>query len=87
MAVDGVGAAERVIRGNFEVRVNGQVVGHVGPGTVVGERASLEAGRRTADLRALTEGRVAEAGPGTLSIEQLSELTRGHHREVATLAG
>src|SRR5215472_4911712 len=70
-----------ILDGNFEVRVNGQAVGQVGPGTVVGERASLEDGRRTADLCALTEGRVAEAGPGTLSVEQLTELTQGHHRE------
>ena len=40
-----------ILDGNFEVRVNGTVVGHAGPGTVVGERASLEGGRRTADLR------------------------------------
>lgn len=52
-----------------------------GPGTVVGERASLEDGRRTADLRALTEARVAEAAPGLFSAEQLSELARGRHRE------
>lgn len=41
-----------ILDGTFEVRVNGQVAGQVGPGTVVGERASLEDGRRTADLRA-----------------------------------
>jgi hypothetical protein len=72
-----------ILDGNFEVRVNGKVVGQVGPGTVVGERAQLEGGHRTADLRALTEGRVAEAAPGTLSMEQLSELAQGHHREDA----
>jgi Cyclic nucleotide-binding domain len=70
-----------ILDGNFEVRVNGKVVGQVGPGTVVGERASLGDGQRTADLRALTEGRIAETGPGTLSVEQLSELAQGHHRE------
>lgn len=70
-----------ILDGNFEVRVNGKVVGHVGPGTVVGERASLEGGRRTADLRALTEARIAETAPGHVSMEQLSELAQGHHRE------
>lgn len=70
-----------ILDGDFEVRVNGRAVGHVGPGTVVGERASLEGGRRTADLRALTEARVAETGSGTVSAEQLSELALGHHRE------
>jgi len=72
-----------ILDGNFEVRVDGRVVGRVGPGTVVGERASLEAGRRTADLRAVTDARVADAAPGTFSAEQLSELALGHHREDA----
>ena len=72
-----------ILDGNFEVRVDGRVVGHVGPGTVVGERASLEGGWRTADLRAVTDARVADATPGTLSAEQLSELALGHHREDA----
>ena len=70
-----------ILDGNFEVRVDGKVVGTVGPGTVVGERALLEGGQRTADLRAMTEGRVAEAAAGTLSVEQLSDLAQGHHRE------
>jgi Cyclic nucleotide-binding domain len=70
-----------ILDGTLEVRVNDQVVGQVGPGTVVGERASLEGGRRTADLRALTEARVAAAAPDLFSAEQLSELARSHHRE------
>jgi CRP-like cAMP-binding protein len=70
-----------ILDGNFEVRVSGKVVGHVGPGTVVGERAALEGGRRTADLCAVTDARVAGAPPGLLSMEQLSELAQGHHRE------
>jgi len=41
-------------------------------------------GARTAGLRALTEGRVAQSAPGTLSAEQLSELAQGHHREHVT---
>ena len=35
---------------------------------------------------ALTEGRVAETPPGTLSAEQLRELAKGHHRETAVPA-
>ena len=70
-----------ILDGTFEVRVNGQVAGQVGPGTVVGERASLEDGRRTADLRALTQVRVAETAPGVFTAEQLAELAQGHHRE------
>jgi CRP-like cAMP-binding protein len=67
----------------FEVRVDGEVVGSVGPGTVVGERARLEAGRRTADLRATTDARVAEVSAEHLVIDDLSELALGHHREDA----
>jgi CRP-like cAMP-binding protein len=70
-----------ILDGTFEVRVNDEVAGQVGPGTVVGERASLEDGRRTADLRALTQARVAETAPGVFTAEQLSELAQGHHRE------
>ena len=70
-----------ILDGTFEVRVNGQVAGQLGPGTVVGERASLEDGGRTADLRALTQVRVAETAPGVFTAEQLAELAQGHHRE------
>jgi hypothetical protein len=70
-----------VLDGVFGVRVNGQVVGHVGPGTVVGERGPLEAGRRTADLCATTDARTAEVPAGGLDLELLSELAQGHHRE------
>jgi Cyclic nucleotide-binding domain len=76
-----------VLDGIFEVRVDGQQVGQVGPGTVVGERASLDGGRRTADLRALTQARVAETAPGLLTAEQLSELAQGHHREDSAAEG
>ena len=70
-----------ILDGNFEVRVSGHVVGRVGPGSVVGERASLEGGRRTADLRALTDARVAEAEISKVSGELLAELALGHRRE------
>jgi len=70
-----------ILDGIFEVRVDGAVVGNVGPGTVVGERASLEGGHRTADLHAVTDGRVAEVAADTLDLEDLAELALGHHRE------
>ena len=70
-----------VLDGIFEVRVDGRVVGHVGPGSVVGERAPLEGGRRTADMRATTDARTAEVPAGGFDLERLSELAQGHHRE------
>jgi len=70
-----------VLDGIFDVRVDEEVVGQVGPGTVVGERATLEAGRRTAELRASTNARVAEVPAATLDATRLNELALGHQRE------
>jgi len=70
-----------VLDGVFEVRVDGDVVGRVGPGTVVGERAGLEGGRRTADLRATTDARVASVPADRLDPGLLGDLALGHHRE------
>jgi hypothetical protein len=73
-----------ILDGIFEVRVDGRVVGHAGPGTVVGERARLETGRRTADMRATTDARTAEVPAGSLDLELLAELAQGHRREDRT---
>jgi hypothetical protein len=70
-----------ILDGTFEVSVDGRVVGRIGPGTIVGERASLEGGSRTADLRALTDARVGEVEASRLDPALLSELALGHRRE------
>jgi hypothetical protein len=70
-----------VLDGNFDVRVDNKVIGRVGPGTVVGERASLESGRRTADLIAATDARVGEVPADHLEPKLLEELALGHRRE------
>jgi len=70
-----------ILDGKFDVVVDGAVVGHVGPGAVVGERASLEGGHRTADVRAATDGRVAEVPADALAPEVLADLAVGHRRE------
>jgi Cyclic nucleotide-binding domain len=70
-----------VLDGTFEVHVDGQVVGRIGPGAVVGERASLEGGRRTADVRAATEARVAEVPGDSIELDLMSDLAQGHRRE------
>ena len=67
--------------GVLSVEVDGASVAQVGPGAVVGERALLEGGRRTATLRALTTSKVAAASGAELSPEMLSELAAGHRRE------
>lgn len=63
-----------VIDGQFEVVIDGSAVAEIGPGAVVGERAALEGGVRTATLRALTRARVASIAPDQLNAEQLAGL-------------
>jgi Cyclic nucleotide-binding domain len=70
-----------ILDGNFDVRVDGKTVGRVGPGTIVGERASLESGRRTADLLATTDARIGEVPAERLEPPLLEELALGHRRE------
>ena len=50
-----------LLDGLLDVEVDGEVVSAVGPGAVLGERALLEGGIRTATLRAATRCRVAVA--------------------------
>ena len=53
----------------------------VGPGAVLGERASLEHGLRTATVRAVTNCRSVSYHAAALPLEELRELTTGHHLE------
>ena len=53
----------------------------VGPGAIVGERAVLEGGERTATLRAATPGRVAMIPPEDVDESALTELARAHRAE------
>lgn len=70
-----------LLDGVISVEVDGAAVAQVGPGAVLGERALLERGRRTATLRAVTPCKVAVASGAELAPELLSELAAGHHRE------
>ncbi len=72
-----------LLDGLLQVDVDDEVVAEVGPGAVLGERATLEHGRRTATLRALTPCRVAVAARSVLDEEVLRQLAEGHRREVA----
>ena len=64
--------------GILEVRVDDQPVGQVGPGSIVGERALLEGGRRTATLRAVTNSRVAAIGKDQVEQSKLEEVAKSH---------
>ncbi|MGG5258116.1 cyclic nucleotide-binding domain-containing protein [Phycicoccus avicenniae] len=70
-----------VLDGMLEVDVNGEVLGRVGPGAVLGERSLLEGGRRTATLRADTRVTVAVAGRDAVDTSRLAALAEGHRRE------
>jgi Cyclic nucleotide-binding domain len=70
-----------LLDGVLSVEVDGAAVAQVGPGAVLGERALLEGGRRTATLRAVTACKVAAASGVEVAPEVLSELAAGHRRE------
>jgi hypothetical protein len=72
-----------LLDGVLRVTVDGTPLAEVGPGAVLGERAVLEGGTRTATLTAVTRVRIAEAGAAALDLAALAELSRGHRREVA----
>ena len=70
-----------ILDGMFAVEVDGRQVAEVGPGAIVGERAILEAGNRTATLRALTACRVASVPRRYADGKELVEIAAGHRRE------
>ena len=70
-----------VLDGVISVTVDGKPIAEVGPGAVLGERASLEAGVRTSTLTALTKCRVGVIPGSALDVAHLQELADGHRRE------
>jgi CRP-like cAMP-binding protein len=64
-------------------QVVGTQVGELGPGAVVGERAALGDGRRTATLRAVTGCVIAAASSSQIDRASLASLAEGHRREDA----
>lgn len=70
-----------VLDGILEVAVDGGVVAEVGPGALVGERAVVETGVRTATLTATTPVRVAVLDPSRFDREDLARVADGHRRE------
>jgi hypothetical protein len=70
-----------LLDGVLSVSVDGIQVGELGPGAVMGERALLEGGRRTATLRAVTDCVIATAAKDQIDRGSLSSLAELHHRE------
>jgi hypothetical protein len=63
-----------ILDGMFVVEVDDREVGEIGPGAVVGEKAGLNDGTRTATLWARTPGRVASVPNDALDPEALGTL-------------
>jgi hypothetical protein len=72
-----------LLDGVLRVIVDGEVVGEIGPGAILGERAVLEGGKRTSTLEAQTPCRVAVARADQIERSALEELARGHRTEKA----
>jgi len=70
-----------LLDGVAAVEVDGEVLAHLGPGAVLGERAALEGGVRTSTVRAATRCRVAAVPSAHLDHDALLELRTGHRRE------
>jgi hypothetical protein len=70
-----------VLDGTFAVEVDGLPVAQVGPGAIVGERAVVEEGSRTATVRAITPCTVVPVARRYADQRELSEIARGHRRE------
>jgi hypothetical protein len=70
-----------LLDGILEVLVDGESIATLGPGALIGERAVLEGGRRTATLRGQTKVRVAEARKVELDLDTLAKISEGHRRE------
>jgi hypothetical protein len=72
-----------LLDGVLSVEVGGEKLVDLGPGAVLGERAVVEGGARTATLRAVTPCKVAAVSGEQIAPAALSELAGGHRREDA----
>jgi hypothetical protein len=70
-----------LLDGVLGVDVDGEQIAEMGPGTMVGERAALEGGVRTATLRALTDARVVVIPSELVAEPELETLAADRHRE------
>jgi hypothetical protein len=70
-----------ILDGTVDVEVDGDVVAEIGPGALLGERALLEGGKRTATLWATSPLRVVVIPPEAIDDSALPELASIHRRE------
>ncbi len=70
-----------LLNGVVTVEVDGEPLVELGPGAVLGERAALEGGARTATVRARTDCKLAAVPADALEVEARERLAGDHHRE------
>jgi hypothetical protein len=70
-----------LLDGLLDVEVDGDEVAEIGPGALIGERALLEGGKRTATLWATTPARVVVIPPEAIDESALTDLAAAHRRE------
>jgi signal-transduction protein with cAMP-binding, CBS, and nucleotidyltransferase domain len=70
-----------LLDGVVDVEVDGDEVAEIGPGALLGERALLEGGQRTATVWATTPVRVVVVPPEAVEASALEELAAAHRRE------
>ena len=63
-----------ILDGVLAVEIDGEAVAEIGPGAIVGERALLEGGIRTATLRAQTRCRIAVIPEDLIDRQELEDL-------------
>lgn len=70
-----------VLDGVVRVDVDGRRLAEYGPGSLHGERAALEGGKRTSTVRAVTHCTLAVASADEVDRQALVALSSGHRRE------
>jgi CRP-like cAMP-binding protein len=66
-----------ILDGVLSVQRDGKAMAEVGPGAILGEKALVGDGRRTATLVAATNARIAVIPPDAIDREKLGELSEG----------
>ena len=72
-----------LLDGVLALEVDGETLGEIGPGAILGERAVVEGGKRTATLRAVTPAKVVAASADEIEPSALAELAGARRREEA----
>lgn len=67
-----------LLDGVLGVDVDGERVGEIGPGAILGERALLEGGRRASTLVAVTPIRLAVASADIIDLRRLKDVAKSH---------